>query len=433
MVRPCALCRGLASCAALLLLGGPYSPSYATIAITVARTLESEQQLQEIHGQIEASYNLAHGPNYAEFPPSQRDHPRRCALMLPQQAKMAFLLGAFSKQSRGLAVLVSSPCLGIDSLGNYLGNYLENVACAHRLGVAYMGVAKIYEPRIKDASNVFLDELPTIIVAANPSTMPISAKTTGAYERQTRLLCPCAASCHESDTAAWVSSVEVIRPLLQRALKRVLETNNATVVARGDLTKLAVGAVLPFVPDVSIHYRCGDNFVGHYGFLPFSAFERYISRLQINASSSASPRLIYVFAESRNRKVAGKQHLAQKCDMVLRGLFEHLSALYPHDTVLIRRGDDPYADMARLAFSKMTICSVSTFCLWPALASDSHHVYFPVTPIVARGNWAVDLRPGFHWMKGVSVVLGAAFVGQPAKNLLDVLAGRGEQKGAALT
>lgn len=417
----------IAFCALLLLLL-PLPP--VTRAVLVSH--ESRQQLQQIHGQIEAAYNLAHGPNYAEFPPSQRDHPRRCALMLPQQAKMAFLSGIFSKLTGGLAVLVSSPCLGIDSLGNYLGNYLENVACAHRLGVTYMGVAKIYEPRTKDASNVFLDELP-VIIAANLSTTP--TKST-AFERQTRLLCPCAASCHESDTAAWVSSVGVIRPLLQRALRRVLETSNATVVGRGDLTKLAVGAVLPFLPDVSIHYRCGDNFVGHYGFLPFSTFEKYISRLNTSShatsSSSSAPRLIYVYAEARNRKVAAKQHLAQKCDLVLRGLFEHLSTLYPRDTVLIRRGDDPYADMARLAFSKMTICSVSTFCLWPALASVSHHVYFPVTPIVARGNWAVRLRQGFHWMKGVGVVLGAAFVGHPAKSLLDALAGK-EHKGSALT
>ena len=384
--------------------------------------------LQQIHQQIEAAYNLQHGPRYNNFPPNPQDHQRRCMLMLPHQAKMAFLQGFFAKQSRKLPILVSSPCLGVDSLGNYLGNYLENVACAHRLGITYMGVAKVYEPRTKDASNAFLDALPAIIAGiSNRSSLSPQADMTSVTASM-RAKCPCATACHESDTAAWVTSMEVIRPLLQRALKAVLETvGNETVVAKADMTKQAVGTVLPFVPDVSIHYRCGDNFVGNYGFLPFAAFEKYISKMNISKlnlgkEGSFRPMLIYVYAETRSRKVSHKQHLAQKCDTILRGLYEHLSAIYPRDTVLVRRGDDPYADMARLAFSKLTICSISTFCLWPALASTSEHVYFPVTPIVARGNWAIKLRKGFHWMTSdAAPILGAPHEGLPVNKLMDLL------------
>jgi hypothetical protein len=42
------------------------------------------------------------------------------------------------------------------------------------------------------------------------------------------------------------------------------------VVAKNALNRLEGGdSKLPLVPDVAIHYRCGDNIVSHYGFLPF--------------------------------------------------------------------------------------------------------------------------------------------------------------------
>jgi hypothetical protein len=45
-----------------------------------------------------------------------------------------------------------------------------------------------------------------------------------------------------------------------------------TIVSASDLATVSAGTSLPLVPDAAIHYRCGDNFVGHYGFLPFRAF-----------------------------------------------------------------------------------------------------------------------------------------------------------------
>jgi len=52
-------------------------------------------------------------------------------------------------------------------------------------------------------------------------------------------------------------------------------------------------AAVPLVPDVSIHYRCGDNVVTHYGFLPFKVYSDLIAE---------GARTIYVMSEHPSRK-----------------------------------------------------------------------------------------------------------------------------------
>jgi hypothetical protein len=161
---------------------------------------------------------------------------------------------------------------------------------------------------------------------------------------------------------------------------------------------------LPLIPDVAIHYRCGDNFVGHYGFLPFRAFRETIPP----PLSPLAPSTIFVLAENKHRKTGSKKHLMAKCDAIFQSLFDYLSRLYPQSAVLVRRGDDLYLDMARLAFAKVTICSVSTFCLWPAIISNGT-AYFPRTKLIVGGDVSLDFGRNFSWLATPSVVSGAAF------------------------
>ena len=60
-------------------------------------------------------------------------------------------------------------------------------------------------------------------------------------------------------------------------------------------------------------------------------------------------------------------------------------------------------DLARLAYAKVSICSVSTFCLWPAIASQ-HRAYFPLHSVIA-GKKALDLGPRFVWIQNASVIM----------------------------
>ena len=57
--------------------------------------------------------------------------------------------------------------------------------------------------------------------------------------------------------------------------------------------------------------------------------------------------------------------------------------------------------MVRLAKAPVVICSVSTFCLWPAIINKGV-AYFPVTRLIAAGNASLDL--GFRWLSEPAIV-----------------------------
>ena len=154
---------------------------------------------------------------------------------------------------------------------------------------------------------------------------------------------------------------------------------------RGGLSQEGATATSPLIPDVAIHYRCGDNTVGHYGYLAFPAFKRRIPR---NASS------IYVMAESPSRKTNTQR--TNTCNAILNGLFEYLKKEFSSAHVMILRGANMYDDMTRLALADTTICSVSSFCIWPALASTTR-AYFPITRLIAQAT-APPYTPHFQWL-----------------------------------
>lgn len=301
-------------------------------------------------------------------------------------------------------MLVSTPCLFTDSLGNWLSNYFESVLCARAARMHYMAVAKVWEPATNDTPSAFVSRLPSLMEHSNAATIAEAMSTV-------EQICTCPGNCHERANALWTKGSSVIKPLMGDALRHHYSTlqQPTTVVKSSDLSTVAVGKELPFVPDVAIHYRCGDNFVGHYGFLPFSAFKRYVPE---------GAKTIYVLADKRGRKTDAKQHRAAKCDAIFSALFDYLRAAFPSASVVIRRGDDLYHDLLRLAFAETTICSVSTFCLWPAVASN-HTAYFPQTKLVARGD--TSLRLGFQWITQPAVVLGAPYESRPTAQLLAVL------------
>jgi len=372
-----------------------------------------EDGLRELLIRIEKQYDEGHAP-LKTFPPPPHHHERRCSLMLPHQALSALALGMFKPLTGGQPVLVSSSCLGIESLGNYLSNYLDNVACARKIGIAYMAVAKVYEPRVRDQSNAFLDALPNVVPASSSHSSGGSSTKTTLDLAYLKAACPCPESCHSRKNSLWSTSVaSVVAPLLQNALERyraVLPKN--TTVGPDDLgtPKAPPGTILPLIPDVSVHYRCGDNFVGHYGFLPFPVIAGLIPK---------SARTIYVLAESRSRKA--RNHLTGTCDAVLKAIHKFLAAKFPLATVLVRRGGDVFADMVRLYDSPVTICSVSTFCLWPVLAGGNHTVaHFPITPLILAAS-RPELRPGLQWT-GVPI-RGAPFEFQAPGVLIKALGG----------
>lgn len=164
--------------------------------------------------------------------------------------------------------------------------------------------------------------------------------------------------------------------------------STSAVDLRGGLSreKVTVTTSLPMIPDVAVHYRCGDNTVGHYGYLAFPAFKR---RIPHNASS------IYVMAENPSRKTNSQR--TNTCNAILNDLFEYLKKEFSTSNVIILRGADMYDDMTRLALAETTICSVSSFCIWPALSSTTK-AYFPITRLIAKATAPVYNTRHFQWL-----------------------------------
>lgn len=288
------------------------------------------------------------------------------------------------------AVLISTPCFYSDSFGNWLSNYFETILCARAAHMHYMAVAKVWEPSVNDSPSALVSRLPSTIQHDNPVSKYVAADI---IEKR----CPCSGNCHMRPNGLWTKGLSVIRPLLWDALNHHYLTlpRPSTAVLSSDLSTSAVGTTLPFIPEVAIHYRCGDNFVGHYGFLPFSAFNKYVP---------AAAKTIYVLADKRGRKTDRKKHRAVMCDAIFSALFAYLAAAFPTASVVVRRGDDLYMDLLRLAYAPVTICSVSTFCLWPALANN-RTAYFPRTKLVVQGDTPTNL--GLQWITQPAVVPGA--------------------------
>jgi hypothetical protein len=159
--------------------------------------------------------------------------------------------------------------------------------------------------------------------------------------------------------------------------------------------------VLPIIPDVAVQYRCGDN-IGfgktRYGLLPFRAITDRIP---------ATARHIYVLADSPLRS---RYHAySSRCSDILLALFKRLQTTFPAAVVAVKRGGDQFLDYARMARANVTICSASTFCLWPALANPHGQVHFPLTPLVGNSGSNATAKDGifgprFHWIKDYEMI-----------------------------
>jgi hypothetical protein len=366
-------------------------------------------------------------------------HPKRCFSLENVNSKQDFLeekwkpwLNEITQDIKGLPsdlpILITTSCLGLDSLGNYLGSYFENLMCSYYTGLHYFSVSKIWEPTQNDIAPPFLSSLPAVV----EHTQPVSSSLEG--KEKLKSICKCPGSCHERPYALWTKGTFLIKPLLHNAISKHLAIalnppvekkeddivtyfKNHTIISKMDMSNQPENSILPLVPDVAIHYRCGDNFVGHYGFLPFTAFKSILS-----AYDPKTIQTIYILAESRDRKTKHKRHLAQKCDFIFPNLLEYMKNNFPQAKILIKRGDDIYLDFIRLSQAKITICSVSTFCLWPAIINPHGQAYFPQTKLIVGGQTNIDL--GFKWITTPQVVLGKMHEHTSPQQLIDQLMGK---------
>jgi hypothetical protein len=193
---------------------------------------------------------------------------------------------------------------------------------------------------------------------------------------------------------------------------------STTIAPETDITN-SKSEFLPLIPDVTIQYRCGDNigFSYMYGILPYTAFA---SRIPANS------KYIYVLSDHPSRALHAQY--TSRCQVILQGLFDYLTEKNPNSTIVVKRGGDIFLDYIRIAQSKTVICSASTFCFWPSLATikNGGQVHFPITNLIAGAD-SIDLAPNFgpnfYWINDSNIISDFRRV-KPWNTVVDVLNGK---------
>jgi hypothetical protein len=273
----------------------------------------------------------------------------------------------------------------------------------------------------------FLNSLPTYIPSINPNNF-----THAKILVESKCLSICEYFCWTYANAPWQYVIPHIKIIMQNAMLAHLYSSSKKGFAEGtklknssDLSTVGFQKYLPIIPDVTIHYRCGDNVEvpEQYGFLPFKAIVSIIKKhphnhqyIYILSDPPGRSSLYETYSSpsfsqsttdngrskrnSRSNTSTGIHEFTHKCVSVLKALFNYLQFHFPSSIIILKRGGDPFLDFIRLSYSKVTICSSSTFCIWPAIATNGT-AYFPDTTLIANGvkpnfgknfNWITDFK-----------------------------------------
>lgn len=237
-------------------------------------------------------------------------------------------------------------------------------------------------------------------------------------------LCKCTRYCWSDPKAPWVNASAFVGAEMLKTITKYSDILNLsdvlTTIADADFSNARSTDQLPTVPDVTVQYRCGDNigFSHAYGVLPFTAIA---SRIPPNSTH------IYVISDNPSR--AAHNPYSGRCHIILESFFEFLKESNPTSIIVVKRGGDLYSDYVRMAFSKVLICSASTFCLWPALANVQRggQIHFPLTALIANAV-SIEKAPknfgsNFHWINDSEIISDFRKL-RPWTQIMDVLTGK---------
>jgi hypothetical protein len=314
------------------------------------------------------------------------------------QSVAEFKDNRWNSKLEGLSVLVYPFCPNLGSLGNFLGRYFNEASCANFTGAHFINPRPLETLRKDsynelDVSRKFFSSFPTTVVNPRNSSRNDVLSKIGTE-------CACKQYCWSDSSAPWLKNTDWIGQTFRRALDSAfpngeLQRGVSEYRNKSDLTNSKNPQNLPLIPDVAIHYRCGDNLGSiarpfGYGLLSFPALQHLIP---------PNSKYIYILTDPVHR---GSNFLAdpiyiEKCARIVKWLFVYIENHFPVSTILISRGGNMFVDMARLALANTTVCSASTFCLFPAVAHNGSSVYFPVTKLIGK-NERFPINDHFHWI-----------------------------------
>lgn len=394
------------------------------------------QRLSTIYKNTNSRYDKSFPPKHLQLSTLSQLKPtflrNRCQLQKPGEAFRAYhnhLKVDTKDKGKKENIMIQSPCFSDDSLGNMLSHYFETLACAVEAGATFMSVAKVFSPKTRDEliHEPFIKALPEVVLTRDD--WEVEQADLEASSLYVASQCRCYENCHENPKSRWPHHVPLIRSVLTNAIEGFLnerkKSTNSTefTIGKGSLSTRPSTTPLPLIPTVAVHYRCGDNFVGPYGFVVFKAISARIRSYLNSPGRGDGAFTIYILAEDRERKTEGPWKLAGKCDKILSLLFQHLAQQFPNaEAVVLERGGNIHLDLSRLALAPVTICSISTFCLWPALTNvHRKNVYIPQSNLFLKGGLYTGVDFEFSWIPRNETVLGAPFTTQHTNKLLAVL------------
>lgn len=301
-------------------------------------------------------------------------------------------------------ILVHTPCFDVDSVGNRWSDYIEARLCANLTGLHYVAISKTCCVPIEQ--NIFHDIVPSTVYNKQNSLVT--------YD-QIAQICKCGSSCHHFPEALMHSHMDMARDLFIPSVEAHLATMKASYKylefdpnVAWKQTLRGIESHVPIIPDAVVHYRCGDNTVGDYSFLPFKA---YRDKIPLTVGT------IYVLSDDIHRKT--KPHQQVTCNAILSALHEYLAEYFPSARILTLRGMNPFDDLVRLTYATTIICSVSTYCLWPAI-SNTNTVYYPKTILIAD-NQQPYYTPHFHWFNDSKLLFGSNTLFQDPEHVVNIL------------
>lgn len=326
-------------------------------------------------------------------------------------------------------------------IGNFLGSYLELITCteSNKLPIVFVFPQHYRDLTIYTENNkltsieYFIQQLPVIRLHRrhhaslhDSSYIDYKQQQQQQHHNTTRLIydtelvyndliksCSCKEYCWEHSNSKWYLHVKLVKNILSSSFEKYFDRNNNTnfkqMMNIAFTTKTVIATMgdgylrnhrYPVVPDVLIHFRCSDivraTSATGYGFLNFNVYLELIPR---------GTRLVYILSDPVHRGTDGAI-----CGQLIEALIEFLSVRFPSAEVLAERGGDMIRNFAQIAFANTTICSASTFCLFPALASNGT-AYFPRSQLLLHGNESLlaslrtaglrlILRPALHSLAG---------------------------------
>ena len=173
-----------------------------------------------------------------------------------------------------LPVLLYPFCAELKSVGNIMGTYFNEVSCAMISGAHFGMNRKPYPPQLlkkhfQGDPVKFFEALPEVIV----NDKPLDDHSVQVKLNQS---CQCYHYCWSKDDAPWAKNIPWIQKSVRSSIDAYMQTVNISEGTQlnpaTDNSTHPFNTYLPLIPDVTIHYRCGDNLrfdtVG-YGLLPF--------------------------------------------------------------------------------------------------------------------------------------------------------------------